>query len=51
MAQKNASPTAEQSQVLINNGLRPEEWTVVKDLQYSMIIRNRITGEYRMVGK
>lgn len=51
MAQKNATPTVEQSKVLAHNGLRPEVWTVVKDLTYSMIIRNRITGEYRTVGK
>lgn len=51
MAQKNATPTVEQSKVLANNGLRPEVWTVVKDLQYSMIVRNRITGEFRVVNK
>lgn len=51
MAQKNATPTAEQSKVLANNGLRPEVWTVVKDLQYSMIVHNRITGEFRVVNK
>ena len=51
MAQKNATPTADQSKVLANNGLRPGVWTVVKDLQYSMIIRNRITGEFRVVNK
>lgn len=51
MAQKNATPTVEQSKVLANNGLRPEVWTVVKDLQYSMIVRNRITGEFRVINK
>ena len=51
MAQKNATPTAEQSRVLADNCLRPEAWTVVKDLQYSMIIRNRVTGEFRVINK
>ena len=51
MAQKNATPTAEQSRVLVNNCLRPEVWTVVKELQYSMIVRNRITGEFRVINK
>ena len=32
-------------------GLRPEEWVVLKDLHYSMIIRHRLTGEVRVVKK
>ena len=51
MAKKNATPTVEQSKVLANNGLRPEVWTVVKDLQYSMIVHNRITGEFQVINK
>lgn len=51
MAQKNATPTAEQSEHIAKAGLRPEYWTVIKDLKYRMIICNRQTKEVRMIGK
>ena len=51
MAQKNASPTAEQQVTIAKAGLNPHYWVVVKDLHYSMIIRNRETQEVRIIGK
>lgn len=51
MAQKNATPTKEQSMTILRAGLKPTEWTVIKDLLYSMIICNRITKEVRLIGK
>lgn len=51
MAQNNATPSKEQQLNICNAGLRPDDWMVVKDLLYSMIIRNRHTNEYRMIGK
>jgi hypothetical protein len=51
MAQKNATPTEEQQMTIIRAGLKPYEWVVIKDLKYSMIIRNRVTNEVRMIGK
>ena len=51
MAQKNATPTGEQQAVLVENGLRPALWVVVKDLPGSLIIKQRITGEFRVIGK
>lgn len=51
MAQKNATPTKEQSRVLEKNGLKPLAWAVVKDLQFSMIVRHKITGEFRVINK
>lgn len=51
MTQKSTTPTKEQQQNICNAGLRPDDWTVIKDLLYSMIIRNRHTNEYRMIGK
>lgn len=50
-AQKNATPTKEQQRVLEKAGLIPHLWTVIKDLQYSMIIRNRVTGEFKHINK
>lgn len=51
MAQKNATPTVEQQETICRAGLNPAYWTVIKDLRYSMIIRNRETNEVRMIGK
>lgn len=51
MAQKNATPSKEQQMTICNAGLKPYDWVVVKDLMYSMIIRNRHTNEYKMIYK
>lgn len=51
MAQKNATPTREQQAVLVKNGLRPALWVVVKDLPGSLIVKQRITGEFRVINK
>ena len=50
-AQKNATPTKEQQRVLEKAGLAPHLWTVTKDLQCSMIVRHRITGEFKHIIK
>ena len=51
MAQKNATPSKEQSRVIATNGLKAWEWTVMQDLQHSMIIRNRFTGDVKHIRK
>ena len=51
MAQKNATPTKEQVRVLEKNGLQAWAWAVVRDLQHSMIIKHRITGEFKHIRK
>lgn len=51
MAQKNATPTKEQGRVITANGLKVWEWTVMQDLQHSMIVRNRFTGEVKHIRK
>ena len=51
MAQKNAHPNKEQSQIITKNGLQSYAWVVVKDLPSSMIIKNRITGEFKHIEK
>lgn len=51
MAQKNATPTKEQSKVLNRNGLKPALWTIVKELTHSMIVKQRITGEFKVISK
>ena len=51
MKQKNATPSSEQAETLRNNGLNRLEWTVVRDLNNSMIVRNRFTGEFKVIDK
>lgn len=51
MAQKNASPTKEQERVLKKHGLMIHCWVVVKDLERSMIVKHRITGEFKLISK
>ena len=51
MAQKNATPTREQQAVLVKNGLRSELWVVVKETQGSLIIKQRITSEFKVIRK
>lgn len=51
MAQKNATPTREQQAAMKRGGLKPEWWTVVRDLTYSLIVRNKLTGEFKYIEK
>ena len=51
MAQKNATPSKEQSRIIQANGLTPIEWAVLKDLNHSMIIKHRITHEVKLIDK
>lgn len=51
MAQKNATPSKAQQAVLKANGLNPLVWVVVKELDHSMIVRHRVTGEFKHVEK
>ena len=51
MAQKNATPSKEQARIIKENGLTPIEWVVLKDLNHSMIIKNRFTHEVKLIDK
>ena len=51
MVQKNASPTREQRQIMERHGLKPKWWAVVKSLNYNLIVRNKLTGEFRYLEK
>lgn len=51
MAQKNATPTKEQKAVLARHGLKDMCWVVVKELPSSMIVKHRITGEFKLLDK
>lgn len=51
MAQKNAGPTKTQQEVLKRNGLNVLTWVVIKELNHSMIVKHRITGEIKVIDK
>ena len=51
MAQKNATPTRQQQEVLKRNGLIAITWVVIKELNHSMIVKHRITGEIKVIEK
>ena len=51
MAQKNATPTKEQAEVLKRHGLNPAFWVVVKDLPNSLIIKKRAVGDFKVINK
>lgn len=51
MAQKNATQSKDQQEVIKRNKLNPALYVVIKDLQYSMIVKHRITGEFKVLDK
>lgn len=51
MAQKNATPNKAQQEVLKRNGLNALTWVVIKELDHSMIVKHRITGEVKVINK
>ena len=51
MKQKNATPTKEQVEILRKRGYDPLRYVVTKELPYSLIVKNRDTGEFDIVKK
>ena len=51
MKQKNTTPTKEQAKILRKRGYDPLRYVVTKELPYSLIIKNRETGEFEIVNK
>lgn len=51
MPKKNTFPSKPQAAIIKANGLNPLFWTVVKELPSSIIIRNRGTGEFKVIEK
>lgn len=49
MAQKNAEPSKAQKEFLKVHGIQPHLYTVVKELPNSMIVKHRITGEFKVI--
>ena len=51
MPQKNATPSKAQQEVLKRNGLNVLTWVVIKELNHSMIVKHRFTGEVKLINK
>ena len=51
MGQKNATPTKEQKAVMKKRGLQPAFWVVVNETPRALIVKQRITGEFRLISK
>ena len=51
MAQKNATPNKSQAEIIQRNGLNKLTWTVIRELNNSLIVRHRITGEVKVIDK
>ena len=51
MMQKNASPTREQRQIMERHGLKPRWWTVLRNLNHNLIVKNKLTGEIKYLEK
>ena len=51
LAQKNAAPTKAQAEALKRAGLAPIAWAVVRELPHSLIVKNRLTGEFKVIDK
>jgi len=51
MTQKNASPNKRQIETLVASGKQPTEWVVEKELQNTMIIRQRGSEKYEVIKK
>jgi hypothetical protein len=51
MAQKNATPSRAQQEVMRKEGLNSILWVVMKEFDHSMIVKHRITGEVRLINK
>lgn len=51
MAQKNVTPTKAQAEALKRAGLDPIAWAVVRELPHSLIVKHRVTGEFRIIEK
>lgn len=49
--QKNATPNKAQQAAISAAGYNPMVWTVLKELDHRLIIRNRLTGTVRLIDK
>lgn len=51
MAKKNKAPAKDHKPILEANGLKPYLWEVEQELPESLIVRNRINGDFKVIKK
>ena len=51
LAQKNATPTKAQAEALKRAWMSPIAWVVVRELPHSLIVKHRVTGEFKVIEK
>ena len=51
MAQKNATPSKSQAEIIKHHGLQPHLYAVVKELPNSLIVKHLITWEFAVLEK
>ena len=51
MAQKNAMPSRKQQEIMRKNGINSVLYVVIKELDHSMIVKHRITGDIKVLDK
>ena len=51
MAQKNATPNKNQKRLIISRGLNPDNYTVLKELNYSLFLIDRRDKTIKIINK
>lgn len=51
MAQKNATPSRKQQEIMRKNGINSILYVVIEELDHSIIVKHRITGEIKVLDK
>lgn len=51
MAQKNATPSRKQQEIMRKNDVNSVLYVVIKELDNSIIVKHRITGEIKVLDK
>lgn len=51
MAKKNETLSKQQTEILKRNHLTPLCWAVLQDLNHSMIVKHKVTGEIKVIDK
>lgn len=51
MDQKNATPSKAQAAILKRNKLIPLLWVVTQEFGNNLIVKHRISGEFRVISK
>ena len=51
MARKNAAPSREHQEIMRKNGINSVLFVVINELEHSLIVKHRITGEVKVIDK